>query len=130
MTLDDLPATWEIVGDDETMYSWNGAWSEQENIVSLEKQLRGYAENGFGRWAVVLKETGRVIGMCGLMWWDTDKDRVLELGYLFNRAFWRNGYICCGLSGIAMMCGLSTDSPLSIFSNASRYSSSGAGLSM
>jgi RimJ/RimL family protein N-acetyltransferase len=92
MTRDDLPATWEIVGDDETMYAWNGAWSEQENIEGLEKQLRGYAENGFGRWAVVLKDTGRVIGMCGLMWWDTDKDRVLELGYLFNRAFWHNGY--------------------------------------
>ena len=30
--------------------------------------------------------------MCGLMWWDTDKDRVLEIGYLFNRAFRRNGY--------------------------------------
>jgi RimJ/RimL family protein N-acetyltransferase len=92
MTRDDLPATWAIVGDDETMYAWNGAWSERENIGGLEKQLRGYAENGFGRWAVVLKDTGRVIGMRGLMWWDTDKDRVLELGYLFSRAFWQNGY--------------------------------------
>jgi RimJ/RimL family protein N-acetyltransferase len=92
MTRDDLPATWEIDGDDETMYAWNGAWSERENIERLEKQLRSYAENGFGRWAVLLKDTGRVIGMCGLMWWDTDKDCVLELGYLSNRAFWHNGY--------------------------------------
>jgi RimJ/RimL family protein N-acetyltransferase len=92
MTPEDLPAMREIVRDEKTMYAWNGAWSEEETIEGLEKQIRGYRENGFGRWAVVLKETGHVIGMCGLMWWDTDKDRVLEIGYLFNRAFWHNGY--------------------------------------
>jgi RimJ/RimL family protein N-acetyltransferase len=92
LTLDDLPAMWEIVGDEETMSAWNGAWSEQENREAVEKQIRGYRENGFGRWAVALKETGRVIGTCGLMWWDTDRARVLEIGYLFNRAFWHHGY--------------------------------------
>jgi RimJ/RimL family protein N-acetyltransferase len=92
MTHGDLPDMWEIVGDDQTMYAWNGAWSEDECKEGLEKQLHGYRENGFGRWAVVLKATGQVIGMCGLMWCDTDKARVPEIGYLFNRAFWHNGY--------------------------------------
>ncbi|GHU71021.1 acetyltransferase [Clostridia bacterium] len=92
MTHDDLPAIWEIVGDDETMYAWNGAWSMQENIEGLEKQICSYQENGFGRWAVIQKGSGRLIGMCGLMWWDTDMERVPEIGYLFNRAFWHNGY--------------------------------------
>jgi RimJ/RimL family protein N-acetyltransferase/GNAT superfamily N-acetyltransferase len=92
MTPDDLPALWEIVGDDETMYAWNGAWSERENAEGVEKQLRSYRENGFGRWAVVLRDTGRVIGMCGLQWCETDTARVPEIGYLFNRAFWHNGY--------------------------------------
>ena len=27
-----------------------------------------------------------------MQWCDTDKDRVLEIGYLFNRAHWHNGY--------------------------------------
>jgi RimJ/RimL family protein N-acetyltransferase len=92
MVMEDLPPMREIVQDEQTMYAWNGAWSEEETVDGLEKQLRSYRENGFGRWTVILKETGRVIGMCGLMWWDTDKDRVLEVGYLFNRAFWHNGY--------------------------------------
>jgi RimJ/RimL family protein N-acetyltransferase len=61
-------------------------------VAGIEKQMRAYREDGFGRWAVVLKEGGRVIGICGLLWWDTDKDRVLEIGYLFNRAYWHNGY--------------------------------------
>ena len=38
------------------------------------------------------KKTGKVIGICGLQWCDTDKDRVLEIGYLFNRVYWHNGY--------------------------------------
>ena len=92
MTMNDLPATWEIVGDDITMAAWNGAWSEEENLAGLEKQIVGYRKNGFGRWAVALKDTGRVIGICGLQYCDTDKDSVLEVGYMFNRAFWHNGY--------------------------------------
>ena len=92
MTLDDLPATRDIVCDEQTMYAWNGAWSEEENIAGIEKQIRGYREDGFGRWAVATKETGKVIGICGLQNCDTDKDTVLEIGYLFNRAYWGNGY--------------------------------------
>ena len=92
MVMDDLPATWGIVGDDLTMTAWNGAWSEEETIAGIEKQIQSYRKNGFGRWAVVLKDTGRVIGICGLQYCDTDKDSVLEVGYLFNRAFWHKGY--------------------------------------
>jgi len=92
MTLDDLAATREIVCDEQTMWAWNGAWCEEENLAGLQKQIRGYREDGFGRWAVVLRETGKVIGICGLQWCDTDEDTVLEIGYLFNRSFWHNGY--------------------------------------
>jgi len=92
MTIDDLSATREIVCDEQTMYTWNGAWTDEENLEGLQKQINGYREDGFGRWAVVLKETGKVIGICGLMWCDSDNKKVLEIGYLFNRAFWHNGY--------------------------------------
>jgi RimJ/RimL family protein N-acetyltransferase len=92
MTSNDLPAIREIVQDGQTMTAWNGAWSEEETVDGLKKQLDSYKENGFGRWGVVLKTTGRFVGMCGLQWCDADKDRVLEIGYLFNKAFWHNGY--------------------------------------
>jgi len=92
MTINDLPATREIVCDEETMLAWNGAWSEEENLKGLKKQIEGYNENGFGRWAVTLKETGKTIGICGLQWCDVGKDKVLEIGYLFNRSYWHNGY--------------------------------------
>ena len=92
MTIDDLSAMREIVCDERTMYAWNGAWSEQEALAGIQKQIKSYRENGFGRWAVALKETGKVIGLCGLLWCDADKNRVLEVGYLFHRSFWCKGY--------------------------------------
>ena len=92
LTDDDLTATREIVCDEQTMYAFDDAWSDEKNREGLEKQIKSYHENGFGRWTVELKETGQVIGICGIMWQDTDKDRVPEIGYLFNRAFWHKGY--------------------------------------
>jgi RimJ/RimL family protein N-acetyltransferase len=92
MTMEDLPAMREIVQDEKTMYAWGHAWSEEEAIAGIEKQIRSYQERGYGRWAVSLKKTGAVIGMCGLQWCETDKELVPEIGYLFNRAYWRNGY--------------------------------------
>jgi len=92
LTLEDEAATRAIVCDEQTMQQFNGAWSEEENLAAIEKQLRGYSKNGYGRWAVVLKETGVLIGTCGLQWCDTDRDSVLEIGYMFNRAYWGNGY--------------------------------------
>jgi len=92
LTHDDRAAVWAIVGDNETMAAWNGAWTEQENCEQLEKQIRLYREQGFGRWAVILKSTAEVIGLCGLQYCETDKGSVPEIGYMFNRAFWHNGY--------------------------------------
>jgi RimJ/RimL family protein N-acetyltransferase len=92
LTMDDISATREIVCDERTMYAWTRAWSEQENLDGLRKQLKNYKEDGYGRWAVVLKETGKVIGICGLQWCETDKEKVPEIGYSFNRAYWGRGY--------------------------------------
>ena len=92
MTMEDLPALRQIVCDEQTMTALRGAWSEAECLAGLQKQIRGYAERGFGRWAVVLKAAGAVVGMCGLQYCDTGKDSVPEIGYLFNRRYWHNGY--------------------------------------
>ena len=58
----------------------------------LDRQMERYARDGFGLWAVVLKETGAMIGQCGLTYQDADGVRVVEVGYLFRRSFWHRGY--------------------------------------
>ena len=92
MTQLDLAALAEIIQDGQTMRAYEGAMSDDETAQWLLRQLTRYEENGFGLWAVVLKETGKMIGQCGLSWQDADGERVLEIGYLFNRAHWHNGY--------------------------------------
>lgn len=92
MTQDDLPALQGILQDEETMYAYNGAFDEAETQAWLDRQLSRYAQYGFGLWAVVLKESGGMIGQCGLTMQPWCGDEVLEVGYLFNRAFWHHGY--------------------------------------
>jgi len=92
MTNEDLPALSEILQDEQAMYAYEGAMSDAETQQWLDKQLARYKQDGFGLWAVVLKEMGKMIGQCGLSWQDAEGKRVLEIGYLMNRAYWHKGY--------------------------------------
>lgn len=81
-----------MLRDAETMYAYEHAFSEAEARAWLQKQLDRYAADGFGLWAVILKATGALIGQCGLTWQEAgDFGRVLEVGYIFNRAYWHRG---------------------------------------
>lgn len=52
--------------------------------------LASYAKNGFGLYAVLLKETNELIGMCGLIKRDGLDD--VDIGYAFLPKFWSKGY--------------------------------------
>ncbi|MGL9748769.1 GNAT family N-acetyltransferase [Enterococcus sp. DIV0170] len=96
----DREALSKILQDEQTMYAYEGAFSDAEVQAWLDKQLKSYQRNGFGLWAAVLKETGEMIGQCGLTWQELAGEQVLEIGYLFQRAFWHKGYA----SEAAMAC--------------------------
>ena len=74
------------------MYAYAHAFSDEETKEWLERQLQRYEEYGFGLWAVILKETDEMIGQCGLTMQDWDGRQVLEIGYLFQKAYWHQGY--------------------------------------
>ena len=92
MTPDDLPALEAIMRDEQTMYAYNGAFTTPDIEAWLNKQRENYRKWGFGLWAVVLKATGEMIGQCGLTMQDYNGTQVLEVGYLFQRAYWHQGY--------------------------------------
>jgi ribosomal-protein-alanine N-acetyltransferase len=52
--------------------------------------LKEYAEFGFARWAVVLKETGEVIGFCGFK--NETRINAVDIGYRFHPDFWGKGF--------------------------------------
>lgn len=88
----DYAALCKILQDDEVMYAYEHAFSDAEVQQWLEKQLQGYKENGFGLWAVLLKENEEMIGQCGLTMQDANGKQVVEVGYLFQKIYWHKGY--------------------------------------
>ncbi len=51
-----------------------------------------YARHGFGLWATVRKEDGRLLGRCGLLSQEVDGARHVEVGYALAPEFWGHGY--------------------------------------
>ena len=92
MEQSDYPALCKILQDKDVMYAYEHPFSDAEAQDWLNKQLARYENDGFGLWAVVLKETDEMIGQCGLTMQDVEGRQVVEVGYLFQKAFWHKGY--------------------------------------
>ncbi len=92
MNQGDFEALCQILQDRETMYAYEGPFTDQEVQEWLDRQITRYRKWNFGLWAVILKETGIMIGQCGLTMQPWKETEVLEIGYLFNRAYWHKGY--------------------------------------
>ncbi len=74
------------------MRAYEGAFSEEETRQWLDRQVQRYHDDGHGLWAVVHRDSGEMIGQCGITRQRIDLDEVVEVGYLFERAHWHRGY--------------------------------------
>ena len=92
MTEADLPDLKEILQDPKAMYAYEGPFTDEESEAWLHRQLIRYRDEQVGLWAVTLKESGEMIGQCGLTYQNVEIGRLLEVGYLFKRRFWGHGY--------------------------------------
>lgn len=88
----DFKSLCKILQDEETMYAYEGAFSDAEVQEWLDRQISRYEKWGFGLWAVVLKERDEMIGQCGLTMQPWKEEEVLEVGYLLQRLYWHKGY--------------------------------------
>lgn len=89
----DLDAMKAILQDEETMRYYTHAFPDEEVLEWYNRQQARYADKPYlGLQAVILKSTDEMIGLCGLTRQQTDSAHVIEVGYLFNRRFWHNGY--------------------------------------
>ena len=66
MTQVDFPLLCKHLQDPEVMYAYEHAYSDAEVQEGIDKQLQRYKNDGFGVWAVILKENEILIGQCGL----------------------------------------------------------------
>jgi RimJ/RimL family protein N-acetyltransferase len=88
----DFSSLCKILQDQDVMYAYEHAFDDIETQEWLDRQITRYNDYGFGLWAVILKETNEMIGQCGLTMQEFNDRQVIEVGYLFQKAFWHNGY--------------------------------------
>jgi len=78
---------WEIFGDRATMEHVQ-PYDRQEALTFF--QTFCIRKTPPGAFAVVLKDTGKVVGY--LLFNNIDEKDIYEIGWIFNRNHWRNGY--------------------------------------
>lgn len=89
-----------VAGDAEAFYALNGdpevmRLTGEALVPSLQAAAEAIAnypdfdEIGYGRWACVLKDTGRVIGFCGLKY--LQDLGAVDVGYRFLPQYWGRG---------------------------------------
>ena len=81
-----------ILQDADVMYAYEHAFDDREVQDWLDRQLARYRQDGFGLWAVILKENRELIGQCGITMQEWEGRRVPEIGYLFAKHHWHRGY--------------------------------------
>lgn len=84
-TSEDAADLYEIFGDDETMENCEPAY----DFEKTKKFLASFCIGRNGAVAAVHKETGKMIGYILFNEFDND---VYEMGWFYNRNYWRQGY--------------------------------------
>ncbi|WP_247237207.1 GNAT family N-acetyltransferase [Telluribacter sp. SYSU D00476] len=66
--------------------------AEEKAQYWINRQLGRYRENRYGLQALVHKQTGELIGQCGLLLQEVDGQTELEVGYHILPRYWGQGY--------------------------------------
>ena len=92
-TPEDAADNYRIYADPENMrFMGRGPDSVESEREQILKHIASYYDrHGFGLWAVVLKEEGRLIGRCGLLLQPVEGAQEVEVSYLIDRHYWGRG---------------------------------------
>lgn len=87
----DFDALLLIFTDPKVMAAFNHPLFSRDQMQRwLQRNLDHQNEYGYGLFSVILKETGELIGDCGLE--QMDDMNAAELGYDFRSEYWNQGY--------------------------------------
>lgn len=92
MTSDDFSALYAVLSDVETTRHYPYVFNEERVRGWIEKNIERYRIFGFGLWAVCLKDSGELIGDCGLTMQNINGVIKPEIGYHIRSDMRRKGY--------------------------------------
>ena len=92
MTMDDYENLYAVLGDSDIMQHYPYTFDENRVRGWISKNVERYTIFGFGLWAVTIKETGEMIGDCGLTMQMIEDTIKPEIGYHIRKDQQRKGY--------------------------------------
>ena len=92
MTMGDFDSLYAVLADPEIMQHYPYSFDEERVRSWIERNMKRYTDDGFGLWAVCLKDTGEMIGDCGLTLQNIDGQMLPEIGYHIRKDQQRKGY--------------------------------------
>ncbi len=100
MTENDFAALYRVLADADIMRYYPEPFDETRVKNWIANNIRRYQVFGFGLWAVCLKETGEMIGDCGLTMQLINGTIRPEIGYHIRRDQQRKGYASEAAAGV------------------------------
>lgn len=89
LTVADAAQFFALNADPEVIrYTGDSAFDSVSQASGFLGNYTDYVENGFGRWAVICKESGDFLGWNGLKYGTDGTD----IGFRFFRKYWNKGY--------------------------------------
>ena len=92
MTDNDFDALYQVLADSNIMQHYPYSFDEARVRSWIARNRERYRIFGFGLWAVCLKETGQMIGDCGLTMQMIGGEIKPEIGYHIHADHQRKGY--------------------------------------
>ena len=89
----DIEALAKILAKPEVMlfFSPTGALSTKQTAVKIQSFLDSYQKYGYGKYALIHRQSGRLIGYCGIAVKEIEGKLENELGYRLDSDFWGKG---------------------------------------
>ena len=89
----DAAPLFRIFADEEVVRFWSGAaWTDMAQAEKMvDDALAAYRDGSLSRYAIVLRDTDELIGICNLRGF-FEQNRRCELGYALGSAWWGRGY--------------------------------------
>ena len=91
MTPHDVDDLLEVLSDPEAMQFYPQPFDRKMTQAWIGRNIQRYAQHGFGLWALIFKENGKLIGDCGLVVQEVDGVEEVEIGYHIRRDLWGKG---------------------------------------
>jgi len=87
--LDDLKALWDFHSNPENIRFYQDAPGTLDEVKEeLEWDVDWYHKNNeLGKWAIIHKKTGKLIGLCSLLPWKIDGTEEVEMAYILAQEY-------------------------------------------